>query len=188
MAQAVLRTEDGQGRLAITVAMLEALVASGTIEDPQRVELIEGELSVCSFVSRCEGRVRAKLLCELGNLVSPDFEVLARVSVRLDEYNEPMPDICIARAGVTTDVLYPPDCMLVIEVSESTVRQDRNLKAALYAKASIQEYWVVDLNAAETVVHRGPSEAGWEHVKSVQFSSGLTALFDSNINIVVADL
>ncbi len=188
MAQAVLRTKDGQGRLAITVAMLEAMVASGTIEDPQRVELIEGELITMSPTYRNHARMTARLIGLLGNAVSEDFEVYDGGSLRLDDYNEPMPDICVARAGVTTDVLFPPDCVLVIEVSESTVRQDRNLKAALYAKADIPEYWVVDLNTSETVVHRGPSEAGWEDVKSVPFSSGLTSLFDSNINIVVAKL
>jgi Uma2 family endonuclease len=185
MAQAVLRREDGQGRLAITVAMLEAMVASGTIEDPQRVELIEGELNVCSSVSRSKGRLKAKLLAALANQVSSEFEVLARVSVRLDDYNEPMPDICVARAGVTTDVLFPPDCVLVIEVSESTVRQDRNLKAALYAKAGIPEYWVVDLTTSQTVVHRGPSAAGWGDVVSVPFGGELGAEFDGAVRVVL---
>lgn len=185
MAQAVLRRDDGYNRLAITVQMLQAMVASGTIEDPARVELIEGELAVCSFVSRIEGRLRAKLLAALTNQVSSEFEVLARVSVRLDDYNEPMPDICIARAGVTTDVLYPSDCVLLVEVSDSTARQDRTLKAQLYAKAGIPEYWVVDLTTSLTIVHRGPSEAGWSDVVSVPFGGELVAAFDGAVRVVV---
>jgi Uma2 family endonuclease len=185
MAHAVLRREDGQNRLAITVGMLQAMVASGTIEDPSRVELIEGELVYLSSVSRNQARIKANLIMQLSDQISPAFDVLGRVSVRLDAHNEPMPDICVARAGVTTDVLNPSDCVLVIEVSESTVRQDRNVKANLYAQAGLPEYWVVDLNTSGTTVHRGPSEAGWSDVVSVPFDGELVAAFDGAVRVVV---
>lgn len=185
MAQAVLRREDGQDRLAITVAMLEAMVASGTIEDPARVELIEGELVTMSPTHLPHGRMTARLIRLLGNCISGAYEVVDGGSLQLNDYNEPMPDICIARAGVITDVLYPSDCVLVIEVSQSTVRQNRLLKANLYAKASIREYWVVDLGASETIVHRGPSEAGWSDVVSVPFGGEVAAAYDGAVTVVV---
>jgi Uma2 family endonuclease len=185
MAQALLLKDDGYNRLAITVQMLEAMVASGSIEDPARVELIEGELAVCTFVSRNQGRLKVKLLASLANQVSPDFEVLARISVRLDDYNEPMPDVCVARVGFTTDVLFPRDCVLVVEVSDSTARDDRLIKAQLHAEAGIPELWIVDLNTSETVVHRGPSEAGWSEIVSVPFSGELVAGFDGAVRVVV---
>ncbi len=185
MAQAVLRSEDGQGRLAITVAMLDAMVASGTIEDPARVELIEGELITMSPTHLPHGRMTARLIRQLGNSISDSYEVVDGGSLRLDDYNEPMPDICVARAGVTTDVLFPTDCLLVIEVSESTVRQDRTVKSQLYAKAGIPEYWVVDLTTSQTVVHRGPSKAGWSDVVSVPFGGELVAEFDGAVRVVV---
>jgi Uma2 family endonuclease len=185
MAQAVLLKDDGYARLAITVQMLEAMVNCGTIEDPARVELIGGELAVGTFVSRNEGRLKARLLSQLANKISQEFEVLARVSVRLNALNEPIPDICVARAGVTTDVLYPKDCVLVIEVSDATARKDRLIKAQLYAKAGIPEYWIVDLNTSETVVYRGQSEAGWAEVVSVSFAGELAAGFDGDVRVVV---
>jgi Uma2 family endonuclease len=185
MVQALLLKDDGYNRLAITVQMLEAMVASGTIDDPARVELIEGELAVCTFVSRGEGRLKAKLLHQLANQVSPELEVLARVSVRLDDHNEPMPDICIAHADVTTDVLFAKDCVLVIEVSESTASRDRLIKAGFYAKAGIPELWIVDLTTSETVVHRGPSETGWAGIVAVPFAGELVAGFDGAVRVVV---
>jgi Uma2 family endonuclease len=185
MAQALLLKDDGYDRFAINVHMLGAMVAAGTIEDPARVELIEGELAVCTFVSRNEGRVKAKLLHQLANQVPTSFEVLARVSIRLDDYNEPMPDICIARAGVTTDVLHPNDCVIVIEVSEATACKDRLLKAPLYALAGIPELWIVDLSMSETIVHRGPTSAGWSDVVSVPFGQELVAAFDGSVRVVV---
>jgi Uma2 family endonuclease len=188
MAQVLLHKVDGHSRLAITALMLDALVAAGTIEDPARVELIEGELAVCTSVSRKKGILQAKLLGQLANYLAVDFEVLVRVSVRLDDYNEPMPDICVARADVTSDVLYSNDCVLVVEVRDAAARKDGQLKAPLYAKAGIPELWVLDINTAETIVHRGPSASGWADVVALPFADTLTALFDSNINIIVAEL
>jgi Uma2 family endonuclease len=185
MAQALLLKDDGYSRLAITAQMLEAMVASGTIEDPARVELIEGELITMSPTYRSHARMTARLIGLLGNAVSEDFEVYDGGSLRLNDYNEPVPDICIARACVTTDVLYPADCVLVIEVSESTARQDRQIKAQLYAKAGIPEYWIVDLTISQTVIHRGPSEAGWSDVISVPFAGELVAGFDGTVRVVV---
>jgi Uma2 family endonuclease len=185
MAQALLLKDDGYNRLAITVQMLEAMVASGTIEDPARVELIEGELITMSPTYRAHARMTARLIGMLTNVLPSQFEVYDGGSLRLNDYNEPMPDVCVAHAGVTTDVLYPSDCVLVVEVSDSTARNDRLIKAQLYAKAGIPELWIVDLNTSETVVHRGPSEAGWAEVMSVPFARELVAGFDGAVRVLL---
>lgn len=188
MAQALKRTADGYDRLAITVDMLEAMVAGGTIEDPTRIELIEGELVTMSPTHLPHARLTAKLIRYFGNILSSQFEVLDGGSLRLNDYNEPMPDVCIANSGLTTNVLAPGDCVLVIEVSQATARKDRLLKAPLYAKAGIAEFWIMDINTSETVVHRGPGLMGWTDVISVPFSHKLTALFDRSISVVVGEL
>jgi Uma2 family endonuclease len=186
MAQAVLLKDDGYSRLAITAQMLEAMVASGTIEDPARVELIEGELVTMSPTYRAHARMTARLIGMLTNNIPNTFEVYDGGSLRLNDYNEPMPDICVAHVGVTTDVLFPKDCVLVIEVSESTASRDRLVKAGLYAKAGIPELWIVDLNTSETVVHRGPSESGWAEIVAVPFAGELVAGFDGGLRVTLA--
>jgi Uma2 family endonuclease len=186
MAQALLLKDDGYNRLAITVQMLEAMVASGTIEDPARVELIEGELITMSPTYRAHARMTARLIGMLTSKMPTTFELYDGGSLRLNDYNEPMPDVCVAHDGVTTDVLYPKDCVLVIEGSDSTARNDCLIKAKIYGKAGIPELWIVDLNTSETVVHRGPSEAGWSEVVTVPFAGELVAGFDGTVRVVVA--
>jgi Uma2 family endonuclease len=185
MAQALMRTADGYDRLPISVEMLDAMVAAGTIEDPTRVELIEGELVKMSPTHLPHARLTAKLIRYLGNNLSSEFEVFDGGSLRLNNYNEPMPDVCVAKSGLTTNVLAPADCTLVIEVSEATARKDRLLKAPLYAKAGIAELWILDINTSETIVHRGATNTGWSKTESVPFANELTALFDNNISIIV---
>jgi Putative restriction endonuclease len=77
------------------------------------------------------------------------------------------------------------EAVLIIEVSDSTARKDRLVKAKLYASAGIPEFWIVDLNSSETVVHRGPSEAGWADVVSVPFAGEVVAAFDGAVRIVL---
>ena len=185
MAQARMRAADGYDRLLITVDMLEAMVASGTIEDPTRIELIEGELVTMSPTHLPHARLTAKLLRHIGNILGAGHEVFDGVSVRLDDLNEPVPDVCIAKGGLTALVLTPADCALVIEVSDATARKDRLLKAPLYGKAGIPELWIVDLITLETVVHRGPSEMGWNEIFSVPFTNQLSAQFDSKISLTI---
>jgi Uma2 family endonuclease len=188
MAQALLLKDDGYSRLAITVQMLGAMVASGTIEDPSRVELIEGELITMSPVHRAHARMTSKLNALLRAQVSADFEVLENISIRLSDFNEPVADLCVVKAGNETDVVMPFECVLVVEVSDSTARNDRLIKAKLYANAGIPELWIVDLNTSETIVHRSPSEAGWGQVIGVPFGEELVAAFDGAVKIVVASL
>jgi Uma2 family endonuclease len=185
MAQALLLKNHGYSRLAITAQMLEAMVASGTIEDPARVELIEGELITMTPVQTVHARMTSKLNALLSTLVGADCEVLKNISIRLSNFNEPIADLCVVKAGNDTNVVMPFECVLVVEVSDSTVRNDRLIKAQLYAKAGIPELWIVDLNASETVVHRGPNEAGWAEAVSVPFGEELVAGFDDTVRVVV---
>ena len=188
MAQVLLHRDDGMNRLAITVDMLEAMVASGTIEDPTRVELIEGELVTMSPVHRAHARMSSKLNAFLRNHLGTEFEVLENMSIRTSNVGEPIADLCVVKSGSETNVVFPIECVLVIEVSESTARRDRLIKAPLYAKAGIPELWIIDLNTLETIVHRSGSKTGWASVEAVPFSGELVAAFDGGVQVTISEL
>ena len=81
--------------------------------------------------------------------------------------SEPEPDIVVTNQSrkVTRGANpKPEDLRLVVEVSDSTYDYDRTIKAALYARAGIQEYWVVDVripDAPRLVVHREPKAGSY---------------------------
>jgi Uma2 family endonuclease len=58
----------------------------------------------------------------------------------------------------------PEDLRLVVEISDSTVAFDMTTKAALYARAGIVEYWVLDIPARRIIVHRDPREGRYQSV------------------------
>ncbi len=73
--------------------------------------------------------------------------------------SEPEPDIVLLRSSVskfTERHPKPEDIHLVVEISDSTLAFDLGTKAALYARAGIIEYWVLDVQGRSLTVHRAP--------------------------------
>jgi Uma2 family endonuclease len=64
----------------------------------------------------------------------------------------------------------PADVRLLVEISDTTLAFDLGIKARLYARAGISEYWVVDVTGRRIVVHRGPRAGAYENVNS--YSAG----------------
>lgn len=137
-----------------------ALVDQG-FQNAEKWELIEGELIDKIGKKRphiiWQSKVRhwleeafcwQRVESESPNNVAPNDNVR----------NEPEPDLKVLRntAQTFTDNPLPEDILLMVEISDSTVRFDLKVKAPLYARAAISEYWVVDIPGNRLVVHRQP--------------------------------
>jgi Uma2 family endonuclease len=77
---------------------------------------------------------------------------------------------------------------LLVEVSDSTVKFDLSTKAALYARAGIVEYWVVDLKGRSLIVHREPVAGVYKSVVGYSNEERVTPLAAPGQEIPVADL
>ena len=76
--------------------------------------------------------------------------------------SEPQPDLAVVRHGGYMNALpTASDVLLVIEVSDSTLVYDRDVKFPLYAAAGIPEAWLVDLAAGRIERHTEPGPAGY---------------------------
>lgn len=105
-----------------------------------------------------------------------------------DEISEPEPDFAILSARDTRRTGKPHDALLVIEVSNSSLRFDLGEKARRYAGAGYPEYWVIDVQARTIHVHRGPQPDGtWTSIIT-QSEGDLQAVAVPPITIDVADL
>lgn len=82
-------------------------------------------------------------------------------------HNEPEPDAAVTAEPNTAYADRhpgPADILLVAEVSDSTLRFDRTVKAALYARAGIREYWIVNIVGRQVLVHRQPAREGYAEI------------------------
>ena len=89
----------------------------------------------------------------------------------------PEPDLAwVARRDYRRGRPTAEDVLLVIEVSESTLRFDLGKKAELYAAAGIADYWVVDVSARSIVVHRDPAAGRYRDVRTYRESDEIRPL------------
>ena len=102
--------------------------------------------------------------------------------MRLDDNNRPEPDIALLK---WRDDLYasrspaPEDILLLIEVSDSTLASDRNVKLALYARFNIPEVWIANIPARVVETYQDPVDC--EYTNSSVYRPGETispAAFD----------
>lgn len=81
--------------------------------------------------------------------------------------NEPAPDILVLRRRMDafrTGNIPPEELILVVEVADSTLSSDLRVKASLYARAGVPEYWVADVPNRRIIVHREPADGRYQSV------------------------
>jgi len=139
----------------------EDLSSSGLF-DLQRIELIEGELIDKMGKKRPHVNSLTLLLGWLAEVFGSRFvnpEAPIDVAPQDNPSSEPEPDLIVLNRDLshfTNENPRPQDLRLVVEVSDRTLGFDLTTKAALYARAGIMEYWVLDVAGRRLIVHRNP--------------------------------
>ncbi len=115
-------------------------------DDGPRYELIDGSIIVSPSATIDHNKIAWWLAAELEQSVPDDYVVSADQSTTVDDYNEPRPDVVVARVEHLRRTPFPiRDALLVVEVvSPSSVLRDLETKRALYAKAGVPSYWLVE--------------------------------------------
>ena len=165
-AAAVLPLEPPRKRWTRT--QCAALEASGVFER-EHLELINGELISKMGQNRPHAVSLARLHAWLMRVFGESFvhqEAPIDVHPADNPTNEPEPDVIVLKRDMSsfTSNPRPEDVHLVAEVSDSTLHFDLTQKAQLYARAGIQEYWVLDVAGRRLIVHRKPAAGKWESV------------------------
>jgi Uma2 family endonuclease len=124
----------------------------------RRVELIEGVIYEMAAQKNYHA-ISIKLTDNVLSLAfGPTYWVRVQSSLDLTPYSVVDPDLAVI-AGTPRDnatIDNPTSALLVVEVSETTLSQDRRVKGSLYAKAGIQDYWIVNLKRRVLEVRRNP--------------------------------
>jgi Uma2 family endonuclease len=169
-------------------AMLESGILTG------RYELIEGEIINKMGQGPRHAYVITRLIAWLFVLFGPDyvrFQLPILVPGPDRETSEPEPDAAVLDHPAMHFVDATPDAAhvrLVIEVSDTTLSFDRNTKAALYARASIPEYWIVDIEGRQIRVHRRPAPGGYAAVTDYSAEEVVSCLDRPDAPVPVIDL
>ena len=147
----------------------EQLERAGLL-DQQRLELVDGELINKMGKNRPHVNAMAmmvKWLSKFFDLELVNQEASIDVAPEDNPTNEPQPDLVLLKKPtyqVSAGNPRPQDLHLVIEVSDTSLYFDLTRKAALYARAGIVEYWVLDVVGRKLFVHRQPQVGKYQSI------------------------
>ncbi len=173
----------------------ERLVDLGVFRgDP--VELIGGQLVVAEPQGSRHATAVGAADDALRAVLPPGWIVRAQMPVALDDESAPEPDLAVvpgARADYRAS--HPPRPALALEVADSSLDFDREHKGSLYARAGVQDYWIVNLIDRVLEVYRDPgpdpsAPYGWRYrsVQTLTLMSVAVPLALPSVRIAVADL
>jgi Uma2 family endonuclease len=154
----------------ITVHDYYRMAEVGLLHPDDRTELIEGEIIDMPPIGDRHASVVRLLTKRLVRAVGDAAEVSSQLPVRLSLRTEPQPDFAIVKAKRGGYRKHPvaSDVLLLIEISDSTLRYDLGKRATLYAAHGVPEYWVFDLQRDRVWRHRTPSELGYAQVDEIE--------------------
>lgn len=174
-----------------TVSEYYRMAEAGILTEDDRVELIDGEIiEMAPIGSRYASCVR-----RLEDVFGRRFRDAALVStqnpIRLSEYTEPQPDVTLLRRRAdfyASAHPTPEDILLVVEVADTTVDLDRQVKMPLYAQSGIPEAWLVDLNEETITVYRDPTPNGYRTAWTVRRGEMLAPAAFPERHLAVMDI
>ena len=177
-------------RRLFTVDEYHRMVDAGVFGPEERVELIDGEIIEMSPIgprhAGCVINLNRLLVTRLGTraVISPQNPVVIRPR------SEPQPDMLVLRPR---DVSYsrahpvPEDVLLAVEVGDTTARFDRLVKARVYARARMVEYWLVDVGAERVEVFRNPEGEAYRDVAQAERGGRVSPLAFPDVAFEVDD-
>ena len=170
----------------LTVHDYYRMAEVGLLSPNDRTELIEGEIVDLPPIGSQHAAVVTLLTRRLTRAVDDSVDVRVQQPVRFMPRSEPQPDFALVRRMADAYRHGHPtakDILLLIEVSDSTLRYDLEDKARLYAMHRVAEYWVVDLVNHRIVRHRAARRTGYAQCDEVVSGGVALALLGAELDI-----
>jgi Uma2 family endonuclease len=170
MNVAVTRAAEGFPRRAFTVDDISRMMDAGVISEDEKFELIEGEIVMMASKGIAHERIKSALTIAVARALPDDLTLGVEATLRLTDRTMLEPDLAVfpktlfKKSVSGFAQLDPGEALLVIEVAASSLAYDKGLKARLYARHNVREFWVIDANARTTWVHTGPNGEGWSSI------------------------
>ena len=185
---------EGFPRRAFTVEDIGRMIEAGVIREDEKFELIEGEIVMMAAKGVAHERIKSALNIAVVRALPDHLTVGVEVTLRLTDTVMLEPDIAVfpdelfRRSSEGFARLDPGEAHLVIEVAASSLAYDKGLKARLYARHGVKEFWVVDAKERTTWVHTGPSGDAWTSVVAHGPQDALTTSALPGFSIRLGDI
>ena len=166
-----------------TALEYHAMHEAGVFGIEQRMELIRGEI----YFMAAMGAAHYRAIKILNRLLSQAYSGLAYIvpqaPIKTWDDSEPEPDFALLQLESRDDPPFAKDVLLVIEVSDATIRFDQTVKLAEYERSSIAEYWILNLKDRQLEVYRQPDGERYLNVQIVKPDIAFAPLFASDVSV-----
>ena len=156
----------------------------------ERVELLDGTIIKMSLLTTRTASTVARLQRAL-TIAAPRAHVRTQLSIVLDDWSEPEPDLALCKAD-PYDYLHhhpePDDMVLICEVALSSLPYDRKQKSAAYAAAGIAQYWIIDVKGRAIIVRSDPNRATATYRRESIFRDGETLTVPTGGTVAASDI
>jgi Uma2 family endonuclease len=166
------------------------MIEVGIFDEDEHVELLEGVIVAMTPQSPTHARCIRRMTRLLARRLGDEFEVAVQLPLTLGRRNEPEPDLAVVRADAAPQDQHPATAVLVIEVARRSLRKDRQVKASVYARFGIGEYWIVDVDARVVEVLSDPDATNgvYRWARTVTTADTLTSEALPGLSLAVADI
>ena len=177
-------------RRSFNVADMEAMFDADILSREEKIELIDGEIITMNSQMMPHAVLKSRLSRRFAQLLPESFDIIIEGTTLLNAQTLIEPDILIAMRlpGDERRYVDSTELLLAIEIADTSLAYDLGTKALLYAGANIPELWVVDLNNAETWVHRQPTADAYMSIIPVPFEEVLKAQSIIGVNVIMDSL
>ncbi len=173
---AIVNAEQARARAPrhrLTVADYHRMGDAGIFHEDDRVELVDGELFRMASIGSLHSGIVIRLESRFGALAGDRYLVSTQNPIQIPPYSEPQPDLVLLRPRADTycgSLPRPSDVLLLVEVADSSLEWDRDVKIPMYGRHGVIESWLVDLEHRTVTVFRDPAQDGYR--SSVEVREG----------------
>lgn len=140
------------------------MAEAGVLRADDRVELVDGEIVEMTPIGSRHAACVDRLMQLVQRCAEGRGTLRVQGPIRLDAHSEPVPDLAVLKPRADFYASAHPgpgDVVLLVEVADASLRYDRDVKVALYARAGIPETWLVDLQNERVDVFTQPTLQGY---------------------------
>ncbi|MDB9307238.1 Uma2 family endonuclease [Aphanizomenon sp. CS-733/32] len=175
----------------LNVSQYHQMSEAGIFSENDKVELINGEIIEMSPIGRRHTACVNRLNSVFSQLLGKKVIIAVQNPITLNNLSEPQPDIALLKPRADfyeSGHPQPQDVFLLIEVADSSLEYDRDVKIPLYASSGITEVWLVDIYEQVIIFYRYPSENGYSDIQKLSRGEKMSIQAFPEINLVVDDI
>lgn len=182
---------DSSSLRLLTVREYNLMAQVGILTNDEKVELINGQIITMSPQGSFHAAAIRRTDRLFGKIFKDNVIIQKQLPIIVNEISQPEPDIAIVKYdALDYDDRHPnaTEVYLVIEIADTTLKTDLEIKRQLYASGNIPEYWVLDVKQRQLYIYRQANNGDYETTMILTDQDSIEPLNFPDVEIKVSEM